>query len=190
MFLADAATEVTKTTITGSHLDWNSVLEWLQVYGIRVFWALVIFFAGRWLASIIAGLAGVALARTKITPTLNAFLVRVIHILLVIVVVVAALDMLGVPTTSLVAIIGAASLAIGLALQNSLSNFAAGIMIVLLRPFQINDYIEAGSVSGTVEEIGIFTTQLRTSDNRVIVAPNSSLTSQSIVNVSAKPTRR
>ncbi len=183
---------------TGDTSSFNSLIDavqiWLATEGLafllRLLGALLIFFIGRWVARFISGLVAGALTRAKIEPTLGRFLTRIAYTLLLIVVVMAALDVVGVKTTSMVAIIGAAGLAIGLAMQGSLSNFAAGVLIVIFRPFKIGDFIEAGGVKGIVEEISIFTTNLRTPDNLGVIVPNSAITGGSITNFAAKDTRR
>ncbi len=157
---------------------------------LKVLSALLILVVGRWIAKAILRILRLGLEKTPLDATLRTFFLRLAGILMMVVVFLSALDALGVQTTSLVAILGAAGLAIGLALQNSLSNFAAGIMLILFRPFQVGDAIEAGGIAGTVEEISIFTTRLRTGDNRLIIVPNSTFTTQSVTNANAKPTRR
>jgi small conductance mechanosensitive channel len=122
--------------------------------------------------------------------TLGVFLSRVAYMLLLALVVVAAIQKLGVDTTSFAAIIAAAGLAIGFALQGSLSNFAAGVMIIALRPFKVGDYIEAGGVSGSVSAVSVFATELKTPDNKKVIVPNSAITSGNITNYSAEDTRR
>lgn len=159
-------------------------------FGLRLLGALLIFFIGKLLARSLSHLLAKTLGRAKLDDTLNRFLVRIAYVLMLIVVILAALDMIGVKTTSMVAIIGAAGLAIGLAMQGSLSNFAAGVMIIIFRPFKIGDFIDAGGVKGIVEEISIFTTYLRTPDNLAVIVPNSSITGGSITNFAAKDTRR
>ncbi|MFM1852495.1 MAG: hypothetical protein RIS54_2179 [Verrucomicrobiota bacterium] len=148
------------------------------------------FFIGKWVAKLVAGLLTRALDRAKLDATLNRFLTRIANVVLLIVVILAALDMVGVKTTSLVAIIGAAALAVGLAMQGSLSNFAAGVMIIIFRSLQDCDFIDAGGVKGIVEEISIFTTNPRTTDNLAVIVPNSAITGGSITNFAAKDTRR
>lgn len=183
---------------TGDTSSFNSLIDavqiWLATEGLafllRLLGALLIFFIGKWVARFISGLVAGALTRAKIEPTLGRFLTRIAYTLLLIVVVMASLDVVGVKTTSMVAIIGAAGLAIGLAMQGSLSNFAAGVLIVIFRPFKIGDFIEAGGVKGIVEEISIFTTNLRTPDNLGVIVPNSAITGGSITNFAAKDTRR
>ena len=152
--------------------------------------AAVIFFGGLWLAKQIKSIINEMMQKRDIDPMLASFTSSIAHILLVAFVVIAALGHLGIQTTSLVAIIGAAGLAIGLALQSSLANFASGVMIIIFRPFKVGDFIEAGGVSGVVEGIQIFSTQFRTGDNKTIIVPNSSITGGSITNYSTKDTRR
>lgn len=172
----------------------DHIIAWLTTngvaFGMKVLAALVIFVVGRWAANLIGRQFGRALDRGKVDATLTKFLVRIVQIILLVGVVIAALDTLGFKTTSLVAILGAAGLAIGLALQGSLANFAAGVMIIVFRPFRVGDFIEGGGVSGIVEEISIFTTYMRTPDNRGVIVPNSTITSGSITNFAAKDTRR
>lgn len=172
----------------------DTVQVWLATeglaFGIRVLGALVIFFIGKWVAKFVSGLVAGALTRAHVEATLNRFFTRIAYSLLLVVVVMAALDMVGVKTTSLVAIIGAAGLAIGLAMQGSLANFAAGILIIVFRPFKIGDFIDAGGVKGIVEEISLFTTNLRTPDNLGVIVPNAAITGGSITNFAAKETRR
>ncbi len=157
---------------------------------INVTTAIVIFAVGWWAAKKIRNLIIVILNRKNIDPMLVSFCSNVSYIALVAFVIIAALESLGVKTTSFVAIIGAAGLAIGLSLQSSLSNFAAGIMIIFFRPFKVGDFIEAAGISGVVEGIQIFSTQLRTGDNKVIIVPNASVIGGNITNYSAKDERR
>ena len=157
---------------------------------LKVLSALLILVVGRWISKAILRVLRLTLEKTPLDATLRGFLLRLTSILMMLIVFLSALDALGVQTTSLVAILGAAGLAIGLALQSSLSNFASGVMIIIFRPFQVGDAIEAGSVAGTVEEISIFTTRLRTGDNRLVIVPNSTFTTQSVTNANAKPLRR
>jgi len=130
------------------------------------------------------------MTKADVDETLISFVGNLTYIVLLIFVIIAALNQLGVQTTSFIAIIGAAGLAIGLALQGSLANFAAGVLMIIFHPFKVGDYIEAAGVAGVVEEIQIFTTQLKTPDNKTIIIPNASVTGGSITNYSAKDTRR
>ncbi|MFG0333529.1 MAG: mechanosensitive ion channel family protein, partial [Maioricimonas sp. JB049] len=151
---------------------------------------LLIFVIGRWVAMFLVRLLRRVLDRTRPDPMLSKFLGNVVYVLLLAVVILAALEMIGVDTTSLVAVMAAAGFAIGMALQGSLSNFAAGMMLIVFKPFREGDYVEAGGTAGVVEEIQIFHTKMRTGDNIQKIVPNGSITSGNITNYSAKPTRR
>ena len=164
--------------------------EWFTVYGLRVVGAILIFLFGRWIARGLTNLLKRVLTAREVEGTLVSFASHLTYAALVTVVVIASLNQLGVQTTSFVAIIGAAGLAIGLALQGSLSNFAAGVLIIMFRPFKVGDLVDAGGVFGVVEELDIFTTQLRTPDNKTIIVPNGQVTGGSLINYSAKETRR
>ena len=152
--------------------------------------AALVLLVGTWLAKRVSGLLASGLDRAQLDVTLSRFVVRIAHALMVTIVVIAALTRLGINTTSLTAILAAAGLAIGLALQGSLSNFASGIMLILFRPFKVGDFVEAGSTKGIVEEVHIFNTVLLTPDNVRIIVPNSNVTENQIQNFSAEPYRR
>ena len=157
---------------------------------INIVSAILIFAIGWWLAKYIQKLVIRIMNNKNVDPLLTSFTSNIVYIALVAFVIIATLGQLGVHTTSFVAIIGAAGLAIGLSLQSSLSNFASGVMIIFFRPFKVGDFIEAGGVSGVVEGIQIFATQMRTGDNKSIIVPNSNITNSNITNYSAKDTRR
>lgn len=163
-----------------------AVLSW----GWRILAALLIFLIGRWVARRVAGLVERAVAHAGKDPMLSGFLRNFVFGLLLAVVAVAALDQLGVPSASLIAMLGAAGLAIGLALQGSLANLASGLLLILARPFRVGDFVEIGSRSGTVDALGLLFTRLASGDNREIVIPNREVTSGAIVNFSARGTRR
>ncbi len=165
-------------------------IDLLSRIGIRLITALAIFFIGKWIAKLVTTAAKKALAKTDIEDTLEHFLGNMLYYTLMAAVIIATINQLGVQTTSLLAIVGAAGLAVGLALQGSLSNFASGVMIVAFRPYRVGDFIEAGGVAGTVELVEIFTTILTTPDNRRIIIPNSQVMAGVITNFSANPTRR
>jgi small conductance mechanosensitive channel len=152
--------------------------------------AAAILFGGIWLAKQIKKYVVLMMERRNVDALLASFSSNIVYVALVAFVVIAALSQLGIQTTSFVAIIGAAGLAIGLALQGSLANFASGVMIIAFRPFKVGDFIEAGGVAGVVEGIQIFSTQMRTGDNKAIIIPNSNITGGNITNYSAKETRR
>ncbi|MEJ2344080.1 MAG: mechanosensitive ion channel [Gammaproteobacteria bacterium] len=163
---------------------------YLIPWGIKLLTAIIIFLIGRWLAKLVVGLVHRLMQRARVDDTLITFLGGIIYAILLVAVAIAALDRLGVNTTSLLAILGAAGLAVGLAMKDSLSNFAAGVMLILFRPFRVGDFIEAAGTSGIVENIQIFSTVLRTGDNREITVPNGPIFSGTIVNVTARDTRR
>jgi len=152
--------------------------------------AAIIFFGGRYVIKLLMALIRKLFERSGWDQILIDFVCAIVNAILLLVVIVAALDQLGVNTTSLIALIGAAGLAVGLAMQNSLQNFAAGVMLIVFRPFKAGDFVEAGGVSGVVEAISIFTTTLRTPDNREIIIPNGKIYDGTITNFSARPTRR
>jgi small conductance mechanosensitive channel len=164
--------------------------EWGAFYGIRILAAIAILIVGRWLSKALRRLIERMLTKRDVETTLISFVGNITYFALLTFVVIAALNQLGIQTTSFIAIIGAAGLAIGLALQGSLANFAAGFLMILFRPFKAGDFIEGAGVAGFVEEIQIFTTQLRTPDNKTIIIPNAKLLGDNIINYSAKDTRR
>jgi len=137
--------------------------------------AIAIFVIGKWVVKIVVNLLGKALAKSNTDEILVDFILSISRILMMFIVIIASLSQLGIDTTSFIALIGAAGLAIGLALQNSLQNFAAGVMIVLFKPFKTGDFIEAAGVVGVVEQVGIFTSNLKTGDNKQIIIPNGSI---------------
>ncbi len=159
-------------------------------YGLSFIAAVVILVVGKWVAGLISRLIERLMVRANIDKTIAVFVRRIAYIALLIFVIIAAIDKIGVRTTSLVAIFGAAGLAVGLALQGSLANFAAGVLIIFFKPFTIGDYVEAGGASGSVEEIRIFSTVLRSPDNRKIIIPNARITGDNITNYTAVETRR
>ena len=152
--------------------------------------ALAIFIVGRIVARILIKIIRRVLERSKMDEMLIDFIASILNALFLLIVIVAALDQLGVDTTSLIALVGAAGLAVGLALQDSLQNFAAGALLIIFRPFKAGDFVEAGGTSGVIEQIGIFTTTMRTGDNREVIVPNGQIYSGSIINYSARDTRR
>jgi len=152
--------------------------------------AVAILVFGLWLAKRIKNILSRMLEKRGVDPMLASFLGSITHVLLAAFIVIAALGQLGIQTTSLVAIIGAAGLAIGLALQGSLANFASGVMIIAFRPFKVGDFVEAGGATGVVEGIQIFSTQMKTGDNKTIIVPNANITGATITNYLAKDTRR
>ncbi|PIE75339.1 MAG: mechanosensitive ion channel protein [Deltaproteobacteria bacterium] len=159
-------------------------------FGIKLLAAAAIFIIGRFIAAFIKKIIDKALVRAKVEQTLISFITNMIYFTLLAFVIIAALGKLGIQTTSFIAILGAAGLAIGLALQGSLSNFAAGVLLIIFRPFKLGDYIEGAGVAGTVKEIQIFTTILTSPDNKTIIVPNSKMMGDNIINYATQGTRR
>ena len=169
---------------------WTTVKDWAGIYGWNIIGALAILIIGRLVTGILTSISRRLMQRAKVDVTLVKFLANLIKALLMTFVIVAAISQLGVETTSFIAILGAAGLAVGFALQGSLGNFASGVMLIIFRPFKVGDYVEAGGQAGSVEEIAIFTTVLKTPDNRRVIVPNGQVTGGSIINYSAMDTRR
>jgi small conductance mechanosensitive channel len=157
---------------------------------LNILFAIAIVLIGRIVAKWVVKLIRKLMVRSDMDPILVNFVGSIAHALLLLFIIVAALDQLGVDTTSMVALVGAAGLAIGLALQGSLQNFAAGVMMIMFRPFKVGDFIDAGGVTGVVEFMSIFSTTMKTPDNREIIVPNGQIYSGAITNYSAKDTRR
>ena len=170
--------------------DMDTLIQYVTMYGVDILAALAIFLLGKWGAKIAMKLATKAMHHAKVDETLVSFASNIVYGLVLVFVVIAALNQLGIQTASLVAVLATAGLAIGLALKDSLSNFAAGVMIIIFRPFKLGDYIEAAGIAGSVEAISIFTTTIKTPDNKTIIVPNSPITTGNVVNYSTKPTRR
>ncbi|CAN7345112.1 mechanosensitive ion channel [Pseudoxanthomonas sp. LjRoot143] len=168
-------------------IDW---LQLLETWGLKLLAAVIIFLVGMWLAKrLSAGLERV-LGRTHADATLGGFLRRASYAAMMVLVIITALTSLGVNPTSMLAVLGAAGLAVGLALKDSLSNIASGVMLIVLRPFRDGDFVQAAGLEGVIEEVRIFQTRMRTLDNRLIVLPNSLITTAPIINFTAKPHRR
>jgi small conductance mechanosensitive channel len=159
-------------------------------YGSKVLLALIVLLVGWWLINKLTTKVGVLLAFRQVDLALQGFISSLANIILKVLLIVSVASMIGVETTSFVAAIGAAGLAIGLALQGSLANFAGGVLILLFRPFRIGDWIEAQGVSGTVDSIQIFHTILRTGDNKTVILPNGNLSNGIITNTNRQPTRK
>ena len=168
----------------------NLIDTYLIPYGINLVFAIIIFIVGKWLAKTITSLTSKLMKKANLDEILVGFIAGIIKSILMLFVIVAALGKLGVDTTSLIALIGAAGLAVGLSLQSSLQNFAAGVMLIVFRPFKTGDFVEAAGISGVIEKITIFTTQMRTGDNKQMIVPNGQIYGGVITNFSAKETRR
>jgi len=173
-----------------NNIDWTHFYQLAADFGLRLFAALAIFIIGRWVARWLSRLLEKGMQKAGTDHTLIVFLRNIVYVGLLIFVIIAAIGQLGVQTTSFLAVLGAAGLAVGLALQGSLANFAAGVLIIIFRPFKVGDFIEAGGIAGVVKAISIFTTTLHTPDNKVIIVPNAQVNSGTITNYSANDTRR
>jgi small conductance mechanosensitive channel len=159
-------------------------------YGIKILGSILIFIIGKWIAGQIVSLIKKGMHKTHVDPTLVSFAANVTYVALIIIIVTAAISNLGVETTSFVAVFGAAGLAVGLALKDTLSNVGAAVLIIFFRPFKVGDAIEASGVMGVVKSINLFSTTLTTPDNRSIIIPNGALVSGNIINNTGNETRR
>lgn len=168
----------------------NNVVEFLASYWPKVVAAIVIFFIGRWLAKVISNLVAKAMTKAKVDATLTSFASNLCHIALLAFVIIAALKKLEVPMNEFTVVVGAAGLAVGFALQGSLSNFAAGVILIIFKPFKVGDFVELAGKLGTVKEIQIFNTILNSPDNIRIIIPNGQVTGSNILNFTVNGTRR
>jgi small conductance mechanosensitive channel len=168
----------------------NSALGLLSTWGLQVVGAIVVLILGRWIARMIRRGVVRALERAKTDESLVPFVSGIAYYLALTVVLIAVLSLFGIETTSLVAVLGAAGLAVGLAMQGTLSNFSAGVMLLVFRPFKNGDVVEAAGVKGSIVEIGIFSTVLKSPDNVKITVPNSAIYGETISNYTAFDTRR
>lgn len=166
------------------------IQEFSMAFGLKILTTALILVVGRWAARFFRQAIEKVMSKGNIDATLIPFVGNLVHFALLTFVILAALAQLGIQTTSFIAVIGAAGLAVGLALQGSLANLAAGVLILIFRPFRVDDFIEGAGVSGVVEEIHIFTTQLRTLDNKTVIIPNAKITGDNITNYTKKEKRR
>ena len=173
-------------------LSENSELlsQYVIPWGIKIVSAILIYVIGRWVTKLVVKSVAKLMTKSNVDASLTKFAGNIIGTVLTIFVLIAAIEQLGVDTTSIMAIFAAAGLAVGLALKDSLSNFSAGVMLIMFKPFKIGDFVNAGGSSGIIEEIQIFNTVMRTGDNQEIIIPNSHIYGGSITNVSARDTRR
>ncbi len=158
----------------------DKITGYVVQYGMNVVIAILILIIGKWVAKLASQIAAQVMTRAKVNETLASFTKNIAYYIILIFVAIAALNKLGVETTSFVAIVGAAGLAVGLALQGSLSNFAAGVMLILFQPFKVGDEIEAGGAAGIVKEIQIFSTIMMTKDNKKVIVPNAKISGDKI----------
>lgn len=176
--------------VINNYITDNNIVELLINGVLNLVIAALIFLVGKWVANAVQNTLEKLLRLREVDEVLVDFLGTIAYAMVIVIAVVAAFDTLGIPATSFLAIIGAAGLAIGLALKDSLSNFASGVMLVLFRPFTKGDYIDAGGITGTVDEIRLVSTTLTTPDNKLVTVPNAMIYSNAITNFSAKETRR
>ena len=174
--------------------DVNKIIEFLQTdglaLGIDLGLALLIFFIGRFAVRMLVRMIRKGMQKNNVEKTLETFVCNLVNSALLIVVIIAAIGQVGIQTISFIAIFGAAGLAIGLALQGSLSNFASGVLIILFRPYKVGDFVEAAGIAGVVEQLQIMTTIFKTGDNKQVIVPNSQIMDSIITNYSANDTRR
>ena len=168
----------------------DTIYEYIAEYGLKVVGAIVIFIVGRWIAKLLANLVEKALIKAKVDATLTKFANNMCYITLLIFVIIAAVGKLGVPIVQFTMVVGAAGLAIGLALQGSLANFASGVLMLVFKPFKLGDFVELAGAKGTVKEIQIFNTVLASPDNVRVIIPNAQATGGNILNYSVNGTRR
>ena len=182
--------EVIPTSVEDVSQLWLTVQDLATDWGIQVLAALAIFIIGRWIAKGIRRGVRRMMEKGGADPIIIGFVGSIVYIALLAFVVIAALGQLGIQTTSFIAILGAAGLAVGLALQGSLANFAAGFLMIIFRPFKVGDFVEAAGVAGVVKDMQIFTTTMKTGDNKTIIIPNAKISADNIINYSAEENRR
>ncbi len=168
----------------------QNIVTLVSTWGLRILGALAVLIVGRFACGVARKSVRRTLETRKVDASLVPFVANLVYFVLLAAVIIAVLGLFGIETTSLVAVLGTAGLAIGLALQGTLANFSAGVMLLLFRPFRVGDYVDAAGVAGTVSEIGVFSTILNTPDNVRIIVPNSAIFGATIKNFSANDTRR
>jgi small conductance mechanosensitive channel len=165
-------------------------LGYVTEYGLKIIGALLIFFIGKWIAQKIIVLMRRGMERAHVDPTLISFASNALYVVLIVTIIIAAISNIGIETTSFMAVLGAAGLAIGLALKDTLANVGAAVLIIFFRPFKVGDFIEASGVMGGVKSINLFSTTLTTTDNRSIIIPNGALIAGNIINYTGNDKRR
>lgn len=184
----DIPTIQTATTEASKYTD--MAIIYTSEYGLKIISAILIFVIGKWAVKKLTTVSKTLMTKAKVDETLVEFAESLIYFILLLMVVLASLNSLGVNTTSFIAVFGAAGLAIGLALQGSLANIGAAVLIIIFRPFKVGDFIEAGGATGTVEDVNLFSTIIAPIDNRTIIVPNAAIIGGNITNYSNKSTRR
>jgi len=177
-----------------TEFDWAGLLATAQTsgveFGLKVLVAIIIFYVGRLVARILTNTLHKIMQKQEVDKILESFVCNLAYWVVMLFVIIASINHIGIETTSLIAVMGAAGLAVGLALQGSLSNFASGVLIVIFRPYRVGDFVEAAGISGSVLQVQILTTILKTGDNKQIIVPNSQIMGSIITNYSANDTRR
>ncbi len=168
----------------------DMAITYASEYGLKIVAAILIFIIGKWAVRKITAITKSLMEKAEIDKTLVEFAESLIYFVLLLMVILASLNALGIDTTSFLAVFGAASLAIGLALQGSLANVGAAVLIIIFRPFKVGDFVEAGGATGTVEDVNLFSTIIAPLDNRTIIVPNAAIVGGNITNYSMKPQRR
>jgi small conductance mechanosensitive channel len=177
-----------------TEFDWNGLLLAAKTsgveFGFKIIVAILIFYVGRLVARMLTRTLHTLMQKQEVDKILETFVCNLAYWVVMLFVIIAAINHIGIETTSLIAVMGAAGLAVGLALQGSLSNFAAGVLIVIFRPYRVGDFVEAAGVSGTILQVQILTTMMKTPDNKAIIVPNSQIMGSIITNYSSNDTRR
>jgi small conductance mechanosensitive channel len=177
--------------ITKQSADWlNWLVDFATQYGLKLIGAIVVLIIGLWLIKILVRTSHKLMDRSKVDPSLSSFLKSMVDILLKVLLIISVMGMMGIEMTSFIAILGAAGLAVGMALSGTLQNFAGGVMILIFKPFKVGDFIDAQGYMGVVKEIQIFVTILTTPDNKTVIIPNGPLSNGSLTNFSTQPQRR
>ena len=189
----DTVNEVNKTldaTNVAVSKYTDMAITYASEYGLKIVAAILIFVIGKWAVKKITTVTKTLMTRAKVDTTLVEFAESLIYFVLLLMVIFASLNALGINTTSFLAVFGAAGLAIGLALQGSLANVGAAVLIIIFRPFKVGDFVEAGGATGTVEDVNLFSTIIAPLDNRTVIVPNAAIIGGNITNYSMKPQRR
>ncbi|MBN1363026.1 MAG: mechanosensitive ion channel [Sedimentisphaerales bacterium] len=187
---AGGTIDLTKLNVDTVEAVWTRIYTFLAEYGLKIVGAIIIFVVGRWVARLLAKLAGAAMTRAKMDEMLVRFVKDLCYVALLTFVIIAAMAQIGIQTASFIALIAAAGLAVGLALQGSLANFAAGVLMLIFKPIRVGDFVEVGGVKGTVKDVAIFTTVLSSPDNVRIIVPNAQVMGGTISNYTINGTRR
>ncbi len=172
------------------HYNFDLIQPYIVTYGVRLILAILVFIIGKWMSTKLSDLVAKVMDKNGVDPTLTKFLKNIGYYILLTAVVIAAAGQLGINTTSFLTVLAAASLAIGLALKDSLANFSSGVMLIFFRPFRVGDVVTVAGQTGKIEEISVFNTIMTTGDNQKKFIPNGAISNATIININANPTRR